>query len=403
MTPPVPAADATLIVSNGHAEDLIGAALARELLAARPEPLLALPLVGAGRAYGNVAAVQGPLLNLPSGGFPFGSLNNLRADLRAGLLTTSLRQWWAARSLGPQVNRVVVVGDTYALLVGTLAARAVAGPRGPRLPLTHLQPLVSTHYARGMGVRSHLRELNALGANLFMPWEVALARRARRVYTRDAPSAASLARRGVNASYRGSFAMDILPAPERDLPELPTGRPVLALVPGQRGDADFSLPLMLEAAAHLPEWQAAVAFANDWAALPVPAGWQLTGAGDQTRWLQRGDVRVLVLRGAFAAVARRATMALGTAGTASEQLAGLGVPVIGFPTPGPQYVAGFARRQARLLGRALTVTPADPCEVVRAVRTLFDHPQRLKAAQADGRERIGPPGALRAIAAELDG
>ncbi|UBV42862.1 lipid-A-disaccharide synthase-related protein [Deinococcus taeanensis] len=399
MTPPFP--PATLIVSNGHAEDLIGAALARELQRAGHGPALALPLVARGRAYEGVAAVQGPLLELPSGGFPFGSAGNLRADLRAGLLTTSLRQWRAARRLGAHVTRVVVVGDTYALFVGTLAARRVPGAPGPRLPLTHLQPLVSTHYAQGMTPLAHLQELNALGANLFMPWEVALARRARRVYTRDAASATHLARRGVNAAYRGSFAMDVLPAPERDLTPLLDGRPVLALLPGQRGDAAFSLPLMLSAAADLDEMQAVAAYPNAWTTLPPLPGWQATPADEHTLWLRRGAARVLVLRGAFSAVLHRAVLALGTAGTASEQAAGLGVPVIGFPTPGPQYVAGFARRQARLLGRALTLTPADPAATAAAARALLTDPGRLAQAQQDGRRRIGSPGALQAIAEEL--
>ncbi|MBZ9712348.1 lipid-A-disaccharide synthase-related protein [Deinococcus multiflagellatus] len=394
--------NAILIVSNGYAEDLIGAALARELVRAGRGPVLALPLVGEGRAYVGAAEVQGPPLSLPSGGFPFGSVANLRADLRAGLLTVSLRQWAAARRLGTQAGPVIVVGDTYALLVGTLAARAQPVPPGARLALTHLQPLVSVHYARGMSWGAHLRELNALGANLFMPWEVALAQQARRVYTRDQPSAAHLARCGVNAVYRGSFAMDILPPPERDLSPLLDRRPLLALLPGQRGDAAFSLPIMLEAAAALPELQSAVAFAQPLSALPPLPGWTVEAVDDATLWLSRGPVRVLVVRGAFAAVVRRAALALGTAGTAAEQAAGLGVPVIGFPTPGPQYVAGFARRQGRLLGRALTVVAPDAGAVAQAVRHLLTRPRLFAAAARDGQDRMGAPGALAAVAAELD-
>ena len=53
--------------------------------------VLALPLVGAGAAYSGAARLAGPTLNLPSGGFPFGSPGNLRADLKAGLIGTSLR------------------------------------------------------------------------------------------------------------------------------------------------------------------------------------------------------------------------------------------------------------------------------------------------------------------------
>ncbi|WP_288480515.1 lipid-A-disaccharide synthase-related protein [uncultured Deinococcus sp.] len=402
-------APALLLISNGHAEDLIGAALGRELRRLSPElSLLALPLVGEGRAYAGVAEVAGPVLNLPSGGFPFGSLENLRADLGAGLVGTSVGQAVAARLRGTQVGRVVVVGDTYALALGALAAGAVPGGRaGRRLPLVHLQPLVSVLYAQDLGVRGHLRELNALGANAFMPWETALGRRAERVYTRDAASARHLARRGVNAAYRGGFAPDILPPPERGLEGVRDGRPVLALLPGQRGDARTSLPVMLDAAARLPEFQALVAWPRDWAGLPPLPGWAVRPESDSLAWAMREDVRVGLLRGAFSAVLHAAAdtggLALGTAGTASEQAAALGVPVVGFPTAGPQYVPGFAARQARLLGAALTLTAPEGEAVASAVQALAQDGRRLAFARAQGRERMGTPGALAQIAREILG
>lgn len=401
---PVSVAPATLFVSNGHAEDLIGAALVRAWRQVRPqEEVLALPLVARGRAYDGVAQVSGPLLDLPSGGFPFGSLDNLRADLGAGLVGTSLGQWQAAFVRGRNVRRVVVVGDTYALAVGTLAARQIRGTQGARLPLVHVQPLVSVLYGEGMTPAAHLRELNALGANAFMPWEIALGRRAWRVYTRDAASARYLARRGANAAYRGSFAMDVLPAPERDLSALRDGRPVLALLPGQRGDAQTSLPLMLNAARQLPELQAFVAWPRDWAELPPLPGWTLEEQGERQLLASREGAQVWLLRGSFSAIlhaAQSGGVALGTAGTANEQAAGLGIPVVGFATAGPQYVAGFAARQQRLLGAALTLTRPEVAAVVRAVRSLLSGPRRERASR-DGRERIGSAGALGHIAHEM--
>lgn len=390
-----------LLISNGHAEDLIGAALVRELRRIRPElRVLALPLVAQGAAYAGLAELAGPLLDLPSGGFPFGSAENLRADLEAGLLSTSAAQWAAAWRQGPYAAQVVVVGDTYALAVGALAAKHLTrddpSKSGPKLPLTHLQPLVSVYYTESMTPAAHLRELNALGANLFMPWELALGRRARRVYTRDSPTARFLARRGVSASYRGSFAMDILPAPERDLTPLTGKKPVLALLPGQRGDASTSLPVMLAAARLLPEYQAVVAWPrpfSEW-----PAG-ELRVLDDQTAWTDE----VLVLRGAFSATLHAARVALGTAGTANEQAAGLGVPVVGFPTAGPQYVTGFATRQARLLGAGLTLSAPEPQTVAAAARQLAKDSPRRALAVREGTERIGRAGALGAIAAELLG
>ncbi|WP_350244088.1 lipid-A-disaccharide synthase-related protein [Deinococcus sonorensis] len=388
-----------MLVSNGGAEDLIGAALARELRVLGIEQLRALPLVGPGEAYQGVAERVGPVLALPSGGFPFGSLSNLQADLRAGLIGTSLRQGQAALQQGSRAEQVIVIGDVYALLVGTLAARRKPGA-GPRLPLTHLQPLVSRLYAEGMTLPDHLRELNALGANRFMPWEIALGRQARRVYTRDRASAGYLARRGVNAVYRGSFAMDVLPAPDDTLAPLLDGRPVLALLPGGRGDARESLPIMLATAAGCPEFQALVAWPRPWDELPELPGWSVQVQSDGLAQACAAGTRVLLLRGAFSSVLHTARLAVGTAGTASEQAAGLGVPVVAFPTHGPQYTPGFARRQARLLGAALTVVAPDPLAVTAALRALHRPQAHLHAALV-GRDRIGAPGALPQIAAEL--
>jgi len=395
-----------LVVSNGVAEDLIGARLLAHLLrpgeAALVQEVRVLPLVGAGRAYAGLpgAVRVGAALELPSGGFPLGSLANLRADLRAGLIGASLGQWRGAVRAARGAGAVAVVGDAYALMVGTLAARRAG------VPLIHVQPLLSAHYAEGLGLRGALGELNALGANYPLPYELRLARSARAVYVRDAATARLYAARGVRARWAGSFALDVLPAPERNLATLGGaalrgGRPVLALLPGSREDHRESLPIMLRAAAQLPGVQALVAWPHAWEAVTLPPGWTLRVQEAGTAWAGGEGARVPLLRGAFGAVARAADLAVGTAGTANEQLAGLGVPVVAFATRGPQYTPGFARRQARLLAGALSVVAPHPQAVAAEVRALLaDGPRRARAAHA-GLSRVGPAGALPVIAVEL--
>lgn len=385
-----------LVISNGTAEDLIGAALLRELARLRQVRALVLPLVGEGRAYHSLPFVehQASPLPLPSGGFPFGSAENLRADMQAGLISESLRQWRWGWEAGQIATQVVVVGDAYALMVGTVAAR-LAG-----ISLTHVQPLLSAYYMQGLGLGA-LRELNALGANIPMPYELKLARRARAVYVRDAPTAAYYQARGVAARCAGSFALDILGLPER---ETKLRSPVVALVPGSRDDHRFSLPLMLRAVAALScqhDIEAVAALAHLWEEVQLPSGWTLSPQDSQTAWATGDGVRVQLWRGSFSAVAHQATIAFGTSGTANEQLAGLGVPVVGFATPGPQYTAGFAGRQQRLLGLALTLCPPDPQALTQAALQLLTSPQMRQAASEDGKKRIGTPGALAVIAREL--
>ena len=392
---PVSAAPpATLFVSNGTAEDHIAARLAG--LLGPTWVIRSSPLVGRGGAYASLpnSVRVGRVLDLPSGGFPFGSAANLRADLRAGLIRDSLGQWADAVRGARGAAVVVVVGDAYALMVGTLAARrAGAG-------LVHVQPLLSAHYLDGLDLRGTLRELNALGANRPMEYELALARRADAVFVRDARTVRYYTDRGVPARFAGSFAMDVLPEPERPLP-VRGDRPVLALLPGTRDDHRESLPVMLRTAALLSGLQALVAWAHPWEAVTLPVGWTLAVQGDHTATASGAGAEVTLLRGAFGALARAADIAVGTSGTANEQLAGLGVPVVAFATAGPQYTPGFARRQGRLLGEALSVVPADPAAVAGEVQALLDDGRRRARAALAGLERIGPAGALPVIAARI--
>jgi uncharacterized protein (TIGR03492 family) len=384
-----------LLVSNGSAEDLFGAAVLSRLAARLQLRAWALPLVGSGSAYQGLATLLGPRVTMPSAGFLLNSWANLIADLRSGFLAMSVRQWRCALTQRGRADLVVVSGDAYALAVGALAAVGTG-----KTKLVHLQPLVSVQYAEGLSPLQLLRRPVDLGSSHFLPWETALQRRADAVYVRDAPSALVLRRIGVPARYYGSFAMDILPA--QGTGELSAGlgaKPVLALLPGSRADAAWSLPRMLEAVCGLPELQAVVAWARPPAELRAPPSWELRSHPGGA-WL-RGPAEVLVEFGNFHAVLRAADLVLATAGTATEQAAGLGRPAVGFPTPGPQYTASFAARQARLLGGALQLVAPEPGAIRAALRALLCRPGHYARASVQGLRRIGPAGALSQIAADL--
>ncbi|PZA07016.1 MULTISPECIES: lipid-A-disaccharide synthase-related protein [unclassified Meiothermus] len=379
-----------LIISNGNAEDLIGSHLLRFFQV----PARALPLVGRGLAYERVGAeVIGPRQEMPSGGFPFGSLHNLIADLRSGFISQNLKQWEAAFRGSSGCKAIVAVGDAYTLLIG------VAFGRG--LPLFHINPLVSAYYLEGQSLQQRLSRLNELGAEDFLWYERWAQRRARAVYVRDQVSEARLKRLGIpHARFYGSFAMDILPPPQKQLRGILDGRPVIALLPGSRGDVAFSLPRMLKATLYLNELQPLVAWPLGFEGIRVPEGWTLALQGEEMAIAHKGQHRVFLLRGYFSEILHHAKVALGTAGTANEQAAGLGIPVVGFPTPGPQFTLGFAQRQRRLLGPALTLAKPEATEIAQAVRAVLEE-ERYRLASAAGKTRIGPPGALPRIAKEI--
>ncbi|MCS7067620.1 MAG: lipid-A-disaccharide synthase-related protein [Meiothermus sp.] len=383
-----------LIISGGNAEDLIGATLCQHL---EGLSLAALPLVGAGRRYeGRVERILGPRTQMPSGGFPFNSLDNLLADLRAGFHLEILRQIQAAQLARREVRAVAVVGDAYALAIGVLASN------WGRLPLFHLQPQISHYYWGGRSVWERLRQPNQFAAEDYMFYERWMHRFVRAVYVRDPLSEQRAHRLGLHkARFVGSMAMDTLPPPERDLSGLLDGRPVLVLLPGTRGDVRFSLPLMLQSAALLPEMQGLVAWAGDFSQVPLAEGWSLSVLDDHTALAQQGPHRVWLLRGAFSAILHVGQVAIGTAGTANEQAAGMGIPVVAFPTPGPQYIYPNALRQSRLLGKALRLVQPKTEVVAETVRAFLTDEQAREAARKEGLERNGPRGALPHIAQEI--
>ncbi len=383
-----------LIISGGNAEDLIGTTLAQHLQDLR---LAALPLVGPGQRYeGHVERILGPRSQMPSGGFPFNSLENLLADLRAGFLWEILRQVRAAQIARKEVRAVAVVGDAYALAIGVLASD------WGKKPLFHLQPQVSYYYWDGRSVWERLKQPNQFAAEDYMFYERWMHRFVQAVYVRDKPSEERAKRLGMHkARFVGGMAMDTLGPPERELEGVLDGRRVLVLLPGTRADVRFSLPLMLQAAALLPELQPLVAWAGDFSQVPLAEGWSLHLMDDQTAVAQRDSQRVWLLRNAFSAILHVGYVAVGTAGTANEQAAGMGLPVVAFPTPGPQYIYPNALRQSRLLGKALRLVEAHPEKVAEAVRVFLNDEKARQEAQQEGLERNGPKGALPTIAREI--
>ncbi len=392
-----------LSVSNGRAEDALAVCVLKELQMLLPGlELSALSLVGRGVAYEQAGyQVLGPRQDSPSDGFMMQSLKNFVADIKAGFLQMSLKQFRAIRAAKPDV--VFVCGDVYALW----AALTFTRNKHVKPPLFQLQPLVSVYYQDGMSAEEKLKRLHRIAVDSFILPERWMMQKAERVFVRDERSANDLRTKGLsNVVSYGNVMMDQVAA-EVDLTPLRDNRPLLVLLPGSREDYLFSFPVMLEISAHLNDFQIFAAFSGDLNRVVLPAGWTYETPSDLERFLSaervvvNGAARVVVLRQAFAACLHHANVVLGTAGTANEQAAGLGIPVVSFPTHGPQFTEIFARAQKRLLGAAVQLESADPLHLAQVVRRANqDETLRVAVARA-GLERVGKSGAAKKIALDI--
>jgi uncharacterized protein (TIGR03492 family) len=222
------------------------------------------------------------------------------------------------------------------------------------------------------------------------------------VFTRDDATAQALAKRGVRARYEGNPLMDAIPQDGSPL-SLPSGAPVIALLPGSRADALRNVAELLKVCRRISASEAGVFVCampfnlrlGEVASTAERAGWEVEGES-----LLSGDARVVMTR-EFGGALRAATVAVGLAGTANEQAAGLGMPVVTFPVKGAvQVTPRFLQLQKRLLGDALVSAPNWEDAAEEVVQLLRDPDERARRAEI-GRQRMGHTGAVESVVREI--
>ncbi|TVS06853.1 MAG: sugar synthetase [Cyanobium sp. PLM2.Bin73] len=405
-----------LVLSNGHGEDAIALRVIQALLRRQPQlPVAVLPLVGEGLVF---AAAQragalrlvGPRQPLPSGGFSNQSLRGMGADLAAGLASLSWRQWRWVRRWGNCGAPLLAVGDLLPLALAWSSGAPFAFLGTPKSDYTWRSPPPP-----GWGGSPLADAYHRCKGSEWDPWEWALmaSRRCRLVAVRDRITARGLRRRGVAALAPGNPMLDGLSG--EPLPAWLGQRRRLLLLPGSRMPEALGNGARLLAA--LEVWAApppctvlmtcgGLPRQAAWDRLLRSRGWRLeelspagAATGAHAAW-RRGAVSLLLGRDRFEAWAGWAEVGLATAGTATEQLAGLGVPALSLPGTGPQFRAGFARRQSRLLGGA--VQPCHtPAELAHRLGRLLDDPPQRRRLGAIGQRRMGPAGGSEELAALL--
>ena len=412
---PTPPSRRLLVLSNGHGEDLIALRILESLHQKRPSLALAvLPLVGLGQAFAAAEAAGwlqrlAPGRQLPSGGFSNQSLRGLLADLLAGLPLLSWRQWLLVRAWGRGGDPILAVGDVLPLLL----AWAGGGPYGfigtPKSDFTWASPPPP-----GWGDSPLADGYHRAKGSEWDPWEWALmgARRCRLVAVRDRLTAIGLRRHRVAACAPGNPMMDGFTS--EPLPAWLQDRPRLLLLAGSRmPEALHNLRRLLAAlpeAATTPALSLLLATGSrpnpaELAPLLQAAGFEAMPAGEQrlldlgaaAGW-RRDDQELWIGPGRFASWAAWGELGLATAGTATEQLVGLGIGALSLPGAGPQFKPGFARRQSRLLGGA--VQPChSPAELRQRLLALLADPEQRQRLGRSGRRRMGPSGGSERLAA----
>ena len=373
-----------LLVSNGHGEDLSGAQLGAALQA-RGAEVLALPLVGDGGAYRQAGlAIAGRTRSYSTGGLGYASFAGRMAEIVQGQVLYLLRRSWRLWREARQADGLVVVGDVIPVLLAWLTGKPV---------VTYLVAY-SSHYE----------------GRLRLPWPCGpclASRRFRAVFSRDALTASDLSQQlGRMVQFLGNPFMEGISA----VITSPQQRSVL-LLPGSRlPEAQLNLERMLALLEQLPASQQQTSFeaalVRDLGSAALEAlarqrGWQLSADASRSDQLvlQRQGLQLRCCWGQFQTLLPQAKVVISMAGTASEQAAGLGIPVLQLAGHGPQFTAGFAEAQRRLLGPAIHCAPGavdDPATLqasAHLLKELLALPStELERYRTEGLQRLGTSG-----------
>ena len=371
-----------LVLSNGAGEDAIASKILARLPQTIQDAVVCCPLVGEGKALENRFELCGPRVQPPSEGLFRESAVLAMRDLWHGTLQGHARQLRFLKSQRASIGLTVAVGDLFPVVWAGLAGLA---------PLVFVGTAKSVyHHPYSWPERWLLRRYVSCSL------------------VRDSVTAARLSQQGVQAQWLGNAMMDEVQPSEKALLDWGEG-PVLTLFPGSRSQAAEVLPFQLEVVTELSRRlgspvQAAIAAAPgvDLDRLTAEChSWQLSRSqGDDglMGFLTDGRLRVAIVSGRLGDLLHRSELALGQAGTANEQAAGAGVPVVAFDARAGGNLRWYRKRQKGLLGDAVAVVPkAVEAVVAESYRLLTDRAEHQRRV-AIGRERMGPPGGTERMA-----
>ena len=379
-----------LFLSNGAGEDSIARQIIAQVQGFECE---AMPLVSTGAGYGDEVPLLGPRRALPSGGLIPQDYSRLGRDVCGGMLGLMWQKWRCLRQERSRFSAAVAVGDLYAVLWALLSG---------------VRPVLFIGTAKS----AYHHDYSALEAGALRLLGV-------RALVRDAKTAQSLCRRGVQAAWVGNAIMDGLKVSGCDL-ELKKGEAGLAMFPGSREGTYAALPGMLSAYEALyrrlspeevrPRALVLLAPSVDMQRLAAScSGYRLETTAAVEGVVGRlycdndDEHPVLLLRGVMADILQASRLAFGLAGTAHEQAAGFGMPVLACdgPESADAPLGWYRGRQKGLLGEALEVVPPRQEIIVTALEKLWRDEAERKRRGRIGLERMGPAGAARGMAAVI--
>ncbi len=399
------ASHSLLIICNGHGEDIISLEIIKRFLKkTNIKKIEVLPLVGNGKVFDSIKSKVfskiGYLKELPSGGFSNQSLKGFVLDFFAGFLVDTFKNLSIVRGKSKDYYKIIAVGDFLPLFFAWNSKCEFSFIGTPKSDHTWSN-------GPGWAISDFYHKLKG---SEWDPWEIFFMRskRCKGLIMRDEITANNLNKKKISAKYFGNPMMDFVDKKNEKISNINMFNRLILIIGSRFPEALNNFNIFLICLEDLK-------ISNDLIILlPLSINANvftikslLTSngyleennlkffVGEDSVWKKKGKF-ILLGKSTFKHWANMASVGLSNAGTATEQITGLGVPSISFPGYGPQFTQAFAKRQSRLLGGSVLVCNNKKTVVTNLETLLNEKDCRLKQVKI-GMKRMGKSGASKKI------
>ncbi len=395
-----------LFISNGHGEDIIAFRVLTALHEINPDiSMEVMPIVGEGKIFSKYLnegwlSKLGSSTFLPSGGFSNQSFRGLVLDIKAGLIRSLLRQWVLIHRAAKEGKIIVAVGDLLPLLLAWASGADYFFIGTPK-----------SDYTWTSGPRFSLSDFyHRLKGTEWDPWEYALMRsdRCKMIAVRDKITARGLRNHGVKAVSPGNPMMDGISKTVCPI-NFSKFRRLILLCGSRLPEAYRSFEKLLIAIQLIQVSSPIAVFVplnstsmgEKVESILLELGFKLTNefipALRASQIWRKKSLVLLIGFNKFYSWANFGEVGVANAGTATEQLVGLGIPCVSLPGKGPQFNFNFAKRQSRLLGGAVAISKGYEV-LAKQVEFLLNSDFDRIAIGSRGAKRMGLEGGSKSLA-----
>ncbi|ABM72980.1 Uncharacterized protein conserved in bacteria [Prochlorococcus marinus str. MIT 9515] len=394
-----------LIICNGHGEDVIALEIIKRFLKKiKIKTIEVMPLVGNGKVFDSIQSKNfskiGHLAELPSGGFSNQSVKGFILDLFAGFLIHNLKNFLIIRGKAKDHYKIIAVGDLLPLFFAWSSKCEFSFIGTPKSDHT---------WSSGPGW-SLSDFYHKFKGSEWDPWEMYLMRstKCKSLIMRDEITANNLNKKKISAKYFGNPMMDFVDKKNEKNTNLVKDKRIILLIGSRFPEALHNLDVFLDCLEDLKlstDLIILLPLSTNANVITIKKHLINNGyskqrnnqfmVGENSVWKNK-DKYILLGKSTFHKWANMASVGLSNAGTATEQITGLGVPSVSLPGAGPQFTKSFAKRQSRLLGGSVLVCDNKKTLVDNLEILINKKHHRLKQVKI-GMKRMGKSGASKKI------